>query len=722
MMGHQIRELCDTELHEAVRFADFADVRDALLNKNDPNQIGLYQWAPMHEAAHNGELEILQLLLKHGGNPNVQDKLNGRTPLHYAAEEGHFDCLSLLLEHGSDCLIEDTHGHTAFDITDQQCQRILKMKGESISHCGGGAITDEAAQGTRCVDDGSYLDVDRCSIASSCSTQGSPATPDPSHTPDLGQIELSFEYDSRKSSLRVRVWQISDIILPPAHTSMISCIYVKSYLKPDGAHESKRKTEEVKVLNSTDYSTTSDNTHTTFLPVTFRFSKSLDYSSVTKDIVRDKTVQLEVCVMQKYTRKSFLISMYRLPCKVAVRQLVRKKYKLIPCSNPTIPDNMKVYSASQFPHSSRNAEMRCLSSVSLNSESSGYPESNTVLEGVTVQRADNLKIPNIVISMPAEENETLFDVTSLDSGLADIHGSQYTSISMENHDSSTPAEITVDTAAKSVSSCYVGNTWVRSEKSDDSDSLPLVSSKGRNRSGFYPVAKMCSKYEGSSKSPRIHLTKVNKVLEEHVPQTDLPESRPDTPTWDEYDLDSDNVRLSVQSVDTFTDSDSLSGSLLPLPTRLDIPCKERSFSVNIDQTADDMDSAVTSDVPSYADNQRTKHSAISLLGKGQDKGKRLVSKCGKSTKKKSSCERPPSRPILQSFSVDEKMRSRELNHMKIKSVSCRFNLTEDRNKVLSTSCENTILDIETDDNIQDLPQSVRNFTIPMQVLIIEDID
>lgn len=75
MMGHQIRELCDTELHEAVRFADLADVEDALLNKNDPNQIGLYQWAPVHEAAHNGELEILQLLLKHGGIPSELTKM-----------------------------------------------------------------------------------------------------------------------------------------------------------------------------------------------------------------------------------------------------------------------------------------------------------------------------------------------------------------------------------------------------------------------------------------------------------------------------------------------------------------------------------------------------------------------------------------------------------------------------------------------------------------------
>lgn len=506
---------------------------------------------------------------------------------------------------------------------------------------------------------------------------------------------------------------------------MISSIYVKSYLKPDKAHESKRKTEEVKVTSSTGYMTTPDKTQTILSPVTFRFSKPLDYSSVTTDIVREKTVQFEVCVMQKYTRKSFLISMYRLPCKSAVKQLVRKKYKLIPCSNPTIPDNMKVYSACQFPHSERNLDMRCLSSVSLNSDSSGFPESNSLLEGVTVQRADNLKIPNVVIGMPAEEDETLLEVTSLDSGLADIHGSPYTSVSIEGiGDSSRPTEIAIDTVDKSVSNCgHACNTWVKSEKSGYHDSLPSGSSKSHSKSGFYPVAKMTAKHEGSSKSPQIHLTKVRKMLEQHASQADMPGSTPDTPTWDEYDLDSAEVRLSVQSVEMFAGKSALSGSLpplLPLPTSLDIPCEERSFNIHTSQTADDRDDTVTSYVQSYTDNHRTENSTTSLIGKGQVKGKRLVSKSGKSTAKKSSHEGPLCRPVRQSFSEDEKMKSRELTPMK--TVPCGLNLTEETNKVLSSARENTILDIESDEEIQDLPQSIRNFTVPMQVFITEESD
>ena len=57
----------DTKLHEAVRYGDIEDVRVALHHGYDPNLIGLYQWSALHEAANNGELEILQLLLKHKG-------------------------------------------------------------------------------------------------------------------------------------------------------------------------------------------------------------------------------------------------------------------------------------------------------------------------------------------------------------------------------------------------------------------------------------------------------------------------------------------------------------------------------------------------------------------------------------------------------------------------------------------------------------------------------
>ena len=61
----------DTKLHEAVRYSDIEGVKVALQQEYDPNLIGLYQWSPLHEAAHNGDAGILKLLLAKKGLFNV---------------------------------------------------------------------------------------------------------------------------------------------------------------------------------------------------------------------------------------------------------------------------------------------------------------------------------------------------------------------------------------------------------------------------------------------------------------------------------------------------------------------------------------------------------------------------------------------------------------------------------------------------------------------------
>ena len=57
----------DSRLQEAVRYGDLQEVNEALKDGDCPNKIGLYQWSPLHEAAHIGEMEIINLLLKHSG-------------------------------------------------------------------------------------------------------------------------------------------------------------------------------------------------------------------------------------------------------------------------------------------------------------------------------------------------------------------------------------------------------------------------------------------------------------------------------------------------------------------------------------------------------------------------------------------------------------------------------------------------------------------------------
>ena len=57
----------DTKLHTSVRYGNPEAVLCALKENHDPNQIGMLQWTPVHEAAHNGEKDILKLLLHYGG-------------------------------------------------------------------------------------------------------------------------------------------------------------------------------------------------------------------------------------------------------------------------------------------------------------------------------------------------------------------------------------------------------------------------------------------------------------------------------------------------------------------------------------------------------------------------------------------------------------------------------------------------------------------------------
>ena len=52
----------------------------------------------LHPAAHEGNIRIIEILLSHGADINVKDKINN-TPLFYAMEAGHKDVVELLTKH-----------------------------------------------------------------------------------------------------------------------------------------------------------------------------------------------------------------------------------------------------------------------------------------------------------------------------------------------------------------------------------------------------------------------------------------------------------------------------------------------------------------------------------------------------------------------------------------------------------------------------------------------
>lgn len=62
-------------------------------------QVCLKKWTVTHEAAKVGCVDILMLLLRHGGMVMGRD-YHGITPLGIAAEYGHPETLAILIEHG----------------------------------------------------------------------------------------------------------------------------------------------------------------------------------------------------------------------------------------------------------------------------------------------------------------------------------------------------------------------------------------------------------------------------------------------------------------------------------------------------------------------------------------------------------------------------------------------------------------------------------------------
>ncbi|XP_060555862.1 uncharacterized protein LOC132716574 isoform X1 [Ruditapes philippinarum] len=331
----------DTKLHEAVRFSQIEDVRIALQQGYDPNLIGVYMWSPLHEAAYNGDKEILKLLLQRKGDPNKKDYQRGRTATHYAAENGHIECLKLLINAGARYDIRDEDDKDCLDVVTPGGRKILerlKMKDLMLNP------DDDKDEG---------ISTDRShDLTSLSSSRRSSVISEQEDGPVLGHIHLSVEYHAAKGSLKIRVWQLSDLLLPPPNTSMIHSIYVKSYLQPDKKRETKRKTEEVKVdssKGSIHWKKKKDiSVKHVFTPANFKFSQPLEYSGITHDVVKEKQLEIEVCVTQRYSHRSFLIGMIRMSLKSAVKKLKRERLVIIPCMNHTIPSSMKVYCASEL--------------------------------------------------------------------------------------------------------------------------------------------------------------------------------------------------------------------------------------------------------------------------------------------------------------------------------------------------------------------------------------
>ncbi|MEW6028810.1 MAG: ankyrin repeat domain-containing protein [Chloroflexota bacterium] len=81
---------------------------------NSPSRNGL-NVTPLQSAAAGGHLEIVQLLLKNGANPNVRET-GGFTPLHAASENGDVEMIHALILAGADLHAKSADGRLPLDL------------------------------------------------------------------------------------------------------------------------------------------------------------------------------------------------------------------------------------------------------------------------------------------------------------------------------------------------------------------------------------------------------------------------------------------------------------------------------------------------------------------------------------------------------------------------------------------------------------------------------
>jgi len=67
-------------------------------------------WTPLHIAAAQGNVEVVRILVEHGGDTMALTE-NGRTPLHVAAEVGNAETVLILVEHANRTTAQPTPAH-----------------------------------------------------------------------------------------------------------------------------------------------------------------------------------------------------------------------------------------------------------------------------------------------------------------------------------------------------------------------------------------------------------------------------------------------------------------------------------------------------------------------------------------------------------------------------------------------------------------------------------
>ena len=105
----------NNQLISLVNIGEHSQIVDFLNDPKNQNKINSFDingiTSPLIEATLNNDIHIVQILLEHAANPNIQN-IGGATPLHISARRGYNEIASLLLNKGANPNIKDHDGCT----------------------------------------------------------------------------------------------------------------------------------------------------------------------------------------------------------------------------------------------------------------------------------------------------------------------------------------------------------------------------------------------------------------------------------------------------------------------------------------------------------------------------------------------------------------------------------------------------------------------------------
>ena len=118
-------------LIDAVDAGDLGIVSELIQQGHGLNFASSNGWTPLMLAILNNFVDIAELLLKSGADPNLatdSDENPKRLPLIVAVRNGRFDMISLLLTHHADAALTDPNGRTPLELAQSLAKRPFRSE------------------------------------------------------------------------------------------------------------------------------------------------------------------------------------------------------------------------------------------------------------------------------------------------------------------------------------------------------------------------------------------------------------------------------------------------------------------------------------------------------------------------------------------------------------------------------------------------------------------